>query len=232
MNFDGMGFDLGRQHMQFYRGHDNQIPLFKGRFAMKNRLCFVRPFVLLISFILAIQSCKKDDNPATPAPTSPTGAFSFATDSGNFSASGSYNLAATSGSGAGWYDASTIAAYYFNSATSVSVVVLHFMTTPGVASYQFPSTASTAWTFNATSMNTTGARLHTATSGTLNITAHAGGITQGNFSGAGCVVPAPTHTFSITNGAFNINSGTGKRGMALPEDVNRIVRMMMERMEQ
>ncbi len=186
-------------------------------------------FCILIAGVMS-PGCK-EDSPSEPTPTGPTGSFSFNSDSGNFSSSGTYSLSATSGSGAGWLNSNTIAAYSISSATNLSVVVMMFSNT-AVGTYQFPAQVSLAWSLNVNPTDTASvrARACTATGGSATITTNAGGIAQGSFSGTGAFARNPSQTMNITNGAFDIRSGTGKTG-GLPSDVDRIASRLVQNME-
>ena len=194
---------------------------------MKNRILFLSLFCLLIGLVAANQGCKKDDN--STAPAAPTNSFAFNTEDGNFAASGAYNPYATSGSGAGWMSSSIIAAYSMFSPTDASVVLMMFMATPSVRTFNFPTESIMIWSLHV-NPNDTGSIYSNqclTKAGSVVIGAHGGGTSQATFIGSGVRVRNEADTCAITNGAFTIYGGSAK-AMALPPEVERIARRIVE----
>ncbi len=188
--------------------------------------------IITLCFLILVPACdKKDDNPVS-APGTASGNFSFNTTSGDFSASGVFNMQATSGSGAGWMDETTLMAYSIASQTSVSVAIMMFDTVQ-VGTKAFPYPAGFGWSLNANPGDQADIQAKTcaATSGSVVVTAHGGGTTTGTFSGAGVFSQSQT-AVTFSNGAFTINAGTGSVQPALPEAVRRVARELVEKMKQ
>ncbi len=186
---------------------------------------------VLAALVILTHGCKKDDTtPAAPAPQASS--FSFNTEDGNFAANGTYNPYATSGSGAGWYSSNVIAAYSIVSATNLSVVTMMFMPAPSVGTFNFPGQGGMSWMLNANPNDSASmhAKMCATRSGSVVVSAHGGGTSQGTFSGRGIYVYNQTDTCTITGGAFTIYSSTAKR--PLPPEVERVVRRMMEHVNQ
>lgn len=186
---------------------------------MKNRVLFFFFSCLLVGLTLLDQGCKKDDN--TTGPAAPTNSFSFNSDDGNFAASGA---------GVGWMAYNIIAAYDISSPTNMSVATIVFGTTPAVQSYTFPNQAGVAWMLNVNPNDsaTIYAGRCVATHGSVTLSAQGSGTSRGTFSGSGMHVQTPTDTCAITNGAFTIYT-TAAKVSALPPEVQRIARRLMER---
>lgn len=172
---------------------------------MDNRL---RILFMLIAFIVASQGCKKDDS-STVSPPPPANSFSFSCSNYAFAASGPFVANATSGSGVGILDERTIAAYCFTSPTNGSIAMLRFSSADSIAvrSYLFPTGAAFGWALN-TNVNDTAAlnsAMCVTMSGTLVVTSFTATSISGTFSGTGCSVRNPTHTYSFANGAFTVS---------------------------
>jgi hypothetical protein len=203
----------------------------EGGFTMKNGPLLLTILTMFLGMILVSLGCKKDDS-APSGPAASTSTFSFNTDDGNFSASGPFNASATSGSGVGWMAPNIIAAYSITSPTRVSVVTMAFAATPTTQGYSFPNQAGLAWMLNVNPNDSTSiyAGRCMATRGSIILSSHGGGASQGTFSGSGAHVQTPTDTCAITNGTFTIYTGTAKAS-ALPPQVERILRTMTVRNE-
>ncbi len=191
-----------------------------------------RQMILLSAMVLALgilaNGCKKDDS-SPSGPAAPTNSFSFNLDDGNFAASGPFNSAATSGSGAGWMSSNVLAAYSISSPTNMSVVTMVFLGTPAVRSYTLPSQVALAWMLNVNPNDSASiyAGRCIATQGSVAISAHGSGTSQGTFGGSGAHVLIPTDTCSISNGTFTIYTASAKAA-PLPPVVERVARRMME----
>jgi hypothetical protein len=193
---------------------------------MKNQLLMG----ILVGLSVMAHGCKKDD--ATPTgPAAPTNSFSFNTDDGNFSASGAFSSNANSGSGAAWMSSNIVAAYAIVSPTDVSVVTMVFLRTPAVGTFNFPTDAAMTWSFHVNPNDTASvyANQCVTRTGSMILTAHGAGTSQGTFGGTGTRVRNQAYTCGITNGAFTLYSGNAKA--TLPPEVERIARRMVEHME-
>ena len=127
----------------------------------------------------------------------------------------------------------TIIAYNVVSLTNMSVAALIYFDTVQVGTQDLPSPAGFAWSLNANPSDTADlyAKTCVATSGSVITTTHAGGVTAGTFSGGG-VFEQSQQSVTFTNGAFNINAGTGKREDVLPEAVLREGKRLLKTMRQ
>jgi hypothetical protein len=191
----------------------------------------IRSTVLLslLPILAVIMSCH-DDSPTEPSKPPATNNFSFNTDDGNFSASGIYDPNATSGSGVGWYNEKTIAAYNIASSMDVSIALITFNDSLAKRTYSFPTEATFGWAFHC-SLNdeaTIEANLCVSTSGSVALSSYSGTQAQGTFSGSGFRVQDQAHTVSFTDGTFDVTSVSSRISTTeLPRNVEMIIERLL-----
>jgi hypothetical protein len=151
-----------------------------------------------------------------------SGSLAFNSDRGNFSASGSWNPAATSGEIVGaWrisqsgYDYLYIWGWKITTMNdiAISTVLLYKSGSLTTGNYTFPSEAIFTYTPHLNYADTSSAsNSYSLINGTLNLSALTSSTAQGSFSGTGIHVTNNTTTINVSNGSFDVTYETGPPG--------------------
>ena len=124
-------------------------PLIRNKFLISMPSFLIRFSIVVVILVIPLfdSGCKNDGGPTGPANCASAGTLAFQSDKGDFLASGRFDTAATSCSGAGGFrssDSKRIAgsAFRFNNVSDVDVITMFIADTPAVQAKSYGFTGS------------------------------------------------------------------------------------------